>query len=522
MSAPTESRMDARTRERLVKGSTLGAGALLVVALVAIVNYFGMKYYQRFDWTSTKLYSLSEKTENVLETLVKPVEVTLFLQPGSTLFDPAKELLERYAAKSNQVTLRVVDPERNLREAQALVDQYQISSLNVVVFESDGDKRIVEESALADYDYSGMQFGQGPTMTGFKGEEAFTGAILELAEKRKPKVLWTTGHGEATLDDTGPEGLSELRNLLGGENLAMEPWASLGQADVPQGTDLLVIAGPRGNFVQPELEAIGRYLDRGGRLLVLADPELDAKGGLIPTGLEGWLAGRGVTMGNNLVVDPSSTLPFFGAETIFVRGVGSSPVVESLVQAELPVIFALSRSVGLGTVPPSMDGSTLLETSAEGWGEIDLANLRGVEKGESDLAGPVPLGVAIAPKKPGDGPGHDELEEEMLDEAEPAPAPEVPKAEEEGPAWRLVVLGDSDFLRNGHLRSVVGNPTLASNAFNWLLERQKLLGIGPKKPEQARLTLTPGQLSAITWLVLGGLPLLAIAAGVTTHFRRRR
>jgi hypothetical protein len=291
---------------------------------------------------------------------------------------------------------------------------------------------------------------------------------------------------------------------------------------VPQGTDLLVVAGPRGNFVEPELDALGRYLDRGGRMLVLADPELDAQGGLISIGLERWLAERGVAMGDNLVVDPSSTLPFFGAETIFVRGVGTSPVVESLVQAELPVIFALSRSVGLGTVPATMQGSTLLETSAEGWGEVDLANLRGVEKGASDLAGPVPLGVAIAPKKSADSPGHDELEEEMLEEPEPGETAATEKPGEQGPDWRLVVLGDSDFLRNGHLRSVVGNPTLASNAFNWLLERQKLLGIGPKKPEQARLTLTPGQLSAITWLVLGGLPLLAVAAGVTTHFRRRR
>ncbi len=61
-----------------------------------------------------------------------------------------------------------------------------------------------------------------------------------------------------------------------------------------------------------------------------------------------------------------------------------------------------------------------------------------------------------------------------------------------------------------------------ANAFNWLLERQKLLGIGAKKPEQVRLSLTPGQLSAITWTVLAGLPGLAILAGVAVWSRRRR
>jgi len=155
---------------RIVQGSMWGAGVLLVAALVGILNYFGMKYYQRYDWTGSKLYSLSEKTEKVLDGLAKPIEVTLFLQPSSSLYDASKELLERYAARSKEITLREVDPERNLVEAQSLVDKYQIQSLNVVVFDAGDDRRVVEESSLAEYDYSGMQYGQQPTMKGFKGE----------------------------------------------------------------------------------------------------------------------------------------------------------------------------------------------------------------------------------------------------------------------------------------------------------------------------------------------------------------
>ncbi len=493
------------------------AGVLLVAALVGILNYFGMKYYQRLDWTSTRLYSLSEKTEGVLESLDQPLEVTLFLQPGSSLYDPAKELLERYAAKSKQVSLRVVDPERNLVEAQRLVDRYQIQSLNVVVIDDGTDRRVIEESQLADYDYSGLQFGQSPTLSAFKGEEAFTGAILELVERRKPKVVWLTGHGEAPLEELGPEGASKLRDLLGQENLTIEPWGSLGQTEVPPGTDLVVIAGPRIAFLPPELELFDRYLDGGGRMLVLLDPELAPGGGLVSTRLESWLGERGVRVGDDLVVDPSATVPFFGAETIFVRAVGSSPVVRALSQAGYPVILALARSVAVGEVPEGLVGQVLLETSADGWGERNLANLRGVEKDAGDLPGPVPVAVAIAPRPP----EARELDQEELDEAGVEESAGDGAKAGTAPSWRLAVIGDSDFLRNGQLASV-GNPTLASNAFNWLLERENLLGIGPKKPEQARLALTPGQLSAITWLSLLGLPALAVAAGVTLHFRRRR
>jgi len=91
----------------------------------------------------------------------------------------------------------------------------------------------------------------------------------------------------------------------------------------------------------------------------------------------------------------------------------------------------------------------------------------------------------------------------------------------DGAKWRLVVFGDSDFATNGQLANV-GNPTLVANAFNWLLERQNLLGIGPKKPEQVRLTLTPGELAAITWGTMLGLPALAVGAGVLVWARRRR
>ena len=508
----------SRAVRAAVEGSMWGAGALLVVALVGILNYFGMKYYQRWDWTGSNLYSLSEKTLAVLAGLDRDVEVTMFLQPGSNLYDPAKELLERYAARSPRVSLRTVDPQRNLIEAQRLVDEYKLASLNVVVFEAGADRRVVEESTLADFDYSGLQYGAAPTMTGFKGEEAFTAAILALVEKTKPSVLFTTGHGERSIDDFDEAGLSRIRDLLGKENLELESWGSLGQTDVPTGTDLLVVAGPRVNFVQPELDAFDRYLDGGGRLLVLVDPQLDDKGGLVATGIEAWLAQRGVEVGDDLVVDPSSALPFFGAETIFVRASGSHPIIDSLAQADYPVIFALARSVRAGSVPAHLEAKTLLQTTSEGWGETDLANLRGVAKGDTDTAGPVAVGVAVGaaaekPEAPFDEHGFETGDEEGKTEATGAGAA--------SPSWRLVVFGDSDFATNGQLANV-GNPTLVANAFNWLLERQNLLGIGPKKPEQVRLSLSPGELSAITWIALAGLPALAVGAGVLVWSRRRR
>ena len=68
-------RFDKKSRQKVLSGSLFGAGVLLAIVLFAITNYFGWKYHQRFDWTESQLYSLSEKTENVLAELDRDVEV---------------------------------------------------------------------------------------------------------------------------------------------------------------------------------------------------------------------------------------------------------------------------------------------------------------------------------------------------------------------------------------------------------------------------------------------------------------
>ena len=500
-------------RRQLLSTSSLGAGVLLVAALVGFANYFGAKYYHRFDWTRDEIYSLSEKSLGVLDGLDRDVEVVIFMRPESQLYGPVRELLARYEARTPRVLVRAVDPEKNLVAAQQLVDKYQVRNLNVVVFDSGDDRRVIEEADLAEYDYSGLQFGAAPELTGFRGEERFTGALLELAEARKPRILFTTGHGELSLDDYSARGLSSAQELLGRENLDMQPWATLGASEVPAGTDLVVIAGPTSGFVAPELALLSKYLDAGGRLLLLLDPALGERDGLIDLGLTDWLAGYGVRLGADIVVDPANPLPFFGAETIFVQATGEHPVVRSLAQARVPVILPLARSVGAEEAAAGVEVTTLLATSAEGWGERDLARLDAVERGPGDLPGPVPVAVAVATAKKGTPHAADDL-------LTPDGEAEAGTAED-GAGWRLVVIGDSDFATNGHLASV-GNPTLLANAMNWLVERPQLLGIGPKRPEQVRLSLTTGQLRAVTLWVLLGLPGLAVAAGVWMHFRRRR
>lgn len=503
--------MSASNRQ-LTKTGLLSAGILLVAALLGIVNYFGWKYHKRFDWTSTALYSLSEKSEKVLEGLDRDIEVVVIFSPQKQqgLFGPTRELLDRYAAASRRLKVRYVDPERNPVEAQQLARRFGLENASVV-FVAGETTKVVDAGDLAEYDYSSMGMGGGqPTLAAFKGEQKFTNALIQLGQSREPKVRFTTGHGEAALDGLEERGLSSLRDLLKGDGYAVEEWASLGQPDVPADTDLLVIAGPQANFVAPELDAIGAYLGRGGRLLALLDPVLSRTGpGLVETGLEPLLAKYGVQVENDIVVDPSNPLPMFGAETLFSNIYGQHPIVEPLSRQSLPMLVSLARSVRPATGPAGAKVSELLKTTPAGWGETNFSALDKVGKDEADLPGPLALGVAVGGASEPSPPADDER---------PAPAPPA----DDPNAPRLVVFGDSDLATNQFWNVNVGNANAIANAVNWLVERKDLIAIPPKKTEQTHLSLTGRQLWHVWILILGVLPGLAIAAAIGVRMRRRR
>ncbi len=511
-SAPRSSNRPSGSMSRqLAKTGLLSAGILLVAALLLIVNYFGWKYHKRFDWTSTALYSLSEKSEKVLKSIDRDVEVVVLLSPQKqqALFGPTRELLDRYAAASRRLKVRYVDPERNPVEAQQLARRFGLENASVV-FEAGDTKKVVDAGDLAEYDYSSMSFGGQPTLSAFKGEQLFTNALIQLGQTRQPKIRFTTGHGEASLDGADERGLSSLRELLKGDGFAVESWTSLGQPSVPEDTDLLVIAGPQANFVEPEIAAIGAYLDRGGRLLALLDPVLSRTGtGLVASGLEPLLAKHGVRVDDDIVVDPSNPLPMYGAGTLFSNSYGNHPIVEPLSRQSLPMLVSLARSVRPMDGPAGSKVTQLLETTPAGWGETNLTALDRVNKDDADLSGPLSLAVAVGgPSKP-PVPTDDDV-------PAPSPVPDDPKAP------RLVVFGDSDLATNQFWNVNVGNANAIANAVNWLVERKDLIAIPPKKTEQTHLTLTGSQLWNVWILILGVLPGLAIAAAIVVRMRRRR
>jgi hypothetical protein len=473
---------------------------ILVIALTVMVNWISGRQWVRADWTSTQIYTLSEKTENILAGLDEDIEVVVFMTAATSMYDQVFELLERYKAASPRLSVQYIDPDKEPLKTRQLAEQFGVSVADTVVFSAGERSKYVTSDQITEMDYSGMQYGQAPTMKAFKGEEAFTSAILSLVASTVPKVYFVTGHGEAALGATGggaaERGLTVLAEMLKRENMETGD-TSLLSGEVPEDADIVAVVGPTTALTDAEIEALDAYLEGGGRLLVALDPLIDPDGSMRPTRLEGFLARHGVAVGDDLVIDPSKRLPFYDLSAVYLDDFPSHPVTEGL--EGFAVLLTVARSV-------SADDDTarvVIQTSGEGWGETDLAMLlRGepVAFGGEDLAGPVGVGVVV----------------------ERAVAVEAPDVDTETPSdgYRLAVFGDSDFLTDLDIANA-GNGVLAANTFNWLGARDEQVGIPPRDVEQVSLFLTQQQMRMLLLIVLVLMPGTAIVAGILVWRRRR-
>jgi ABC-type uncharacterized transport system involved in gliding motility auxiliary subunit len=487
-------------RQQAVRYTISGVvGVLLVIALTVMVNWLSARRWVRGDWTTTHIYSLSEKTENILSDLSDEIRVIVFMTPQTSMYDQVQELLERYKAASDKITVEYIDPEREPLKTKQLAEQFGVQVADTVVF-VDGDRtKYVTSDQLADMDYSGMQYGQAPTMRSFKGEEQFTSAILSLVAPDVPKIYFVTGHGEASTEGTGgasDRSLKVLSETLKRDNMETAD-VSLLSGEVPEDADVLAIVGPTRAYTEAEIDAINAFLDRGGRLLVALDPLIEPSGTMRQTRLEPLLEERGVGVRNDLVVDPSRRLPFYDLSAVYLDDFPSHPVTQGL--EGFAVLFTVARSLSAD----GDDAKVLVQTSDQGWGETNLGMLlsgQPVALDDADNAGPVAVGVAVEGPATAIEVGDDNDTDEVK--------------------FRLVVFGDSDFLTDVDIANA-GNSVLASGAFNWLAARENLVGIPPREVEQVSLFLTRQQMRNLLLLVLVAMPGAAIVAGILVWRRRR-
>src|SRR5215475_1108812 len=267
-----------RTRRRAKIGRIrIGLNVVVQIALalflVAMVNSFAFKHYKRWDLSRDQKYALSDKTKRFLETLKGKMRITVFFSPSTPISADVQNLLTEYQyAGKGKIDVEQIDPERSLSRAKELFDKYKVvTDESLLILDYDGRNKTVKASEMADFDQSGMAFGEGPRVAAFKGEQAITSAMIDLVEGKKKILGYVTGHKEPTLtENTSP--ITVLKTFIENENIKFQELNLLDLDAVPPDVKAVMIIGPQYDFSDREMKLLRDFWDKQGRILALLDP----------------------------------------------------------------------------------------------------------------------------------------------------------------------------------------------------------------------------------------------------------
>ncbi len=434
--------------------------SLLVLGLLTVANYFAIKNPKTWDMTKNQIHTLAPDTTKTLKGLQSDVMVTAFYSSGEQEYGAFKGLFEKYQHESTHFKYEFVDPIKNPIKLKSF--NVRASGPRVVVKLGNTESRV-----------------QDPT------EEALTNALVKVTHSSSKKVYFTTGHGEADLDDSQATGLSQIKKRMEDEGLKAEKINLASVQEIPSDANGIVIAGPSKAFLPGESGMVKNYLDQGGKAFIMVEPQ-------VTSGLEDLLQAYQIAADDAVVVDPVSRL--FGASE-------SIPIVQ-----KYNTSLEITRDFKLNTVFPTARPLSILkgtETKAQSqpvalsmpsaWGETNPTGQ--VKRDENEKGGPFPL-VTLATLNT------KEVEKSRSEEA------------------RLVVSGDRDFVTN-KFYTAFGNEDFFMNCLSWITGQTERITIRPRTRDASRLFLTPAQQSTISFLAIDFVPVALIAFGLAVWLGRR-
>ena len=487
------------SRKSFLYSSNLLLVIVLVLAILVLLNYFLSRHNFRLDFTEAKLHSLSDQSIQVLKNLKKDVQIKGFFRDGNYGRSKLEDLLKNYGYYSKKIKYEFIDPDKN----PGLVKAYGITQDGTTILEASGKENRITTST----------------------EEDLTNALIKATRESKKVIYFLEGHGEHSIEQTEDIGYSFAKDELQKLGYEANKLTLALSETFPQDCALLVIPGPQKDLLPNELETIKNYIDRGGRVFFMADPE-------VAPGLAPYLSGFGVKLENDVVVDTISRL--FGGD-YFMPVITEYETHDITRNFRYATFFPYARSVE--PVEPKPEGITMSllgKTSPNSWSERQLDQKQVVFNKEKDKQGPISLAVvATIQVKPEEKKA--ETQEAAAEKAEPQQPAEQKKADEkksdensleETPVaepkkeGRLAVFGDSDFASNRYY-GLSGNGNFFLNAVNWLTEESDLISIQPRTSSPRTVQFTPSQGRLIFFVSVVILPLIILILGISVWLRRR-
>ena len=437
--------------------------AALLLAAAVMVAFFSTRFGWQHDFSFAQRASLDARTQTLLERLDAPVSIVSYAPPDNQLRGAIADFVLRYQRVKSDIALTFIDPDTDpaaTREAGI-----QVNGELVIRYKGRSEQlKVLTERELDN-------------------------ALLRLAREHERLVAFLAGDGERKPDSAGNGDYGNFGALLKAQGVRAISLTLTSDMHVPENVDALVIAAPSVPLADALVKELVDFVERGGNLLWLTEP--GEKVGLDP--LFKALSVRAL---------PGVAVDGAGAEF----GIGDPSFIAISTYPQNPITrgFALTtlfpQSVALAkVVQPQWNIGALLTTTAKSWTETGAIPKQGdkttisFDENKGEFPGPLNIGLSLTRLSP------------------------TPTKREQ----RVVVIGDADFLSNAFLGNG-GNREFGQRVFDWLLQDDELVDIPDKGAPDRQLTMTQRVLSAISLILLLGLPALLLICGGAIWWRRRR
>ncbi len=438
-----------------------GVFVVLFLALLGVLASLSQRYSLVFDLSANQRNSLSQESERLVAAIEHPLEVTLFVSPINESKPLLETLFERYARLQPKIEFRSLNPDL----VPELLREHDIRYDGEVLLRYLGREEKVTRVS----------------------EAAVSSAIQRLLRQGERWLVFVEGHGERHPYREANHDLSLFASQLANRGYRIESLNLMQTASIPDNTSVLVLASPRIPLLPGEVELLRGFVDGGGNLLWLADPEQAGDG------LDVLFDALAVGVLPGVIVDPNSRL--MGLDRIDFALIGDyprHPVTRGLASLSLfPQARALEYFGDDEWLPQAF-----LQTDGRSWNEI--GELRGeIRRGDDadESAGPLTIGLTLVRSR------HDD-DGELAEQ-------------------RVAVIGDADFLSNRYLGNG-SNLEVGINLVNWLSHDDSLIAISPRPAPDTNLELSPMQQLLIAFGFLLVLPLALVGSGLLIWLKRRK
>ncbi|MGM0608421.1 MAG: GldG family protein [Candidatus Muiribacteriota bacterium] len=449
--------------------------ALIVFAIIWALNFIVYNNNKEIDLTPGKRHTLAPQTVNVLQSLEKDVEVLgFFTNQERGLKNEFENLMERFRLHTRNVEYKSINPVEN----HSIATRYNVEKSGVIIFKC-GENEIRKKDIT---------------------ESDFLNALTEVYYGGKQQIYFVRGHGEKRLTGDDEDAISTMTHLIRQDNYEINELELIRKTEIPDDAALIIVAGPEVAYAQSELNVLEDYINKGGKVIFMIDPEKEI--------FEDFISRFNIKAHNKVIIDLNPLGQYIGTNYIMpiVTNYHVHPVIEGF-----DLALVMKRALPLevkSDEEETYNAEIIALTGEDSWGESNLESLKASQKvsyeEENDLEGPLGV-VAVAEK---------EIKNDMIFDD---------SSEEENASIysRVMVIGDSDFITN-EIINMQGNGQFFLNCINYMTGFEDFIALRPREVVKELFQPTEREVTRLYYLYYLIIPLIPVLIYAVFFLIRKR